>query len=123
MRLSLTICQITGGSAEDGPDGYEPAMIRVSKPSRAMWSIPLTPYMSPAAIGCSVVIARGWPWFSKRQPIAASTASGHPSAEDDDTVTTAPSGTREAASSAVTILGNPIGQGSTATMDGRDWQA
>ena len=26
-----------------------------------MWSMPLMPHMSPAAIGCSVVMLRGWP--------------------------------------------------------------
>ena len=29
------ICQISGGSAEDGPLGYEPATMRASSPGRA----------------------------------------------------------------------------------------
>ena len=45
-------------------------MIRASRPGLAMWSTPLTPHMSPAAIGCSVVRLRGWPDASKRRPIA-----------------------------------------------------
>src|ERR1700683_5477828 len=64
--------------------------------------------MSPAAIGCRVVILRGWPSVSKRAPIAASVASGHPSADEDDTVTMAPSGMRRAASAAETTLGLAI---------------
>ena len=35
--------------------------MRVSRPGLAMWSMPLMPHMSPAAIGCSVVRLRGWP--------------------------------------------------------------
>ena len=73
-----------------------------------MWSMPLMPHMSPAAMGCSVVIARGWPFASKRRPMAASTASGQPRPEEDDTVTTAPSGMSPAASSAVITRGKAI---------------
>src|SRR5580693_5527884 len=43
---------------------------------------------------------RGWPSPSKRSPTALSTASGQPSAEEDETVTIAPSGMRRAASEA-----------------------
>src|ERR1700677_788196 len=64
--------------------------------------------MSPAAIGCRVVILRGWPSASKRAPIAASVASGHPSADEDETVTTAPSGMRRAASLAEMTFGVAI---------------
>src|SRR5580658_2251022 len=70
--------------------------------------MPLTPHMSPAAIGCSVVRLRGWPSASKRAPIASSIASGQPSADDDDTVTIAPSAMRPAASEALRIFGRPI---------------
>src|SRR5215831_418109 len=63
--------------------------------------MPLTPHMSPAAIGCSVVRLRGWPSASNLAPMAASTASGQPSPDDEETVTTAPSGIRWAASEAV----------------------
>src|SRR5690349_21240682 len=66
--------------------------------------MPLTPHMSPAAIGCSVVKLRGWPSASNLAPIAASMASGHPRAEDEETVTMAPSGMRRAASVAVRTL-------------------
>ena len=67
--------------------------------------MPLTPHMSPAAIGCSVVMLRGWPSASKRAPIAASIASGQPSADEDETVTIAPSGMRRAASAAEMTFG------------------
>jgi hypothetical protein len=73
-------------------------MIVDKSPSFAMWSMPFTPYMSPAAMGCSVVRSRGCPSASNRAPMAASIASGQPSADDDDTVTTAPSAIRAAAS-------------------------
>ena len=79
-------------------------MIVESRPSLAMWSTPLIPYMSPAAIGCSVVRFRGCPSASKRAPMAASTLSGQPSPEEEETVTTAPSGIRAAAASAETIF-------------------
>ena len=67
--------------------------------------MPLMPHMSPAAIGCSVVMLRGWPSASKRSPIAASTASGQPSAgrgrdRDDRAV-----GDEAAASAAEMTLG------------------
>ena len=39
------------------------------QPGLAIWSMPLTPHMSPAAIGCSVVRLRGWPSASKRAPM------------------------------------------------------
>src|ERR1700742_3583053 len=64
--------------------------------------------MSPAAIGCRVVMLRGWPSVSNRAPIAASVASGHPSADEDETVTTAPSGMRRAASLAEMTFGLAI---------------
>ena len=79
-------------------------MIVEISPSLAMWSIPLIPYMSPAAIGCSVVRSRGCPSASKRAPIAASTLSGQPSPEEEDTDTTAPSAIRAAAASAEAIF-------------------
>ena len=50
---------------------------------------------------------RGWPSASKRAPIAASVASGHPSPDEEETVTTAPSGMRRAASA----CGNDLGPG------------
>ena len=75
-----------------------------SSPSFAIWSMPLIPYMSPAAIGCSVVRFLGCPSASNRAPIAASTLSGQPSPEDDETVTTAPSAIRAAAASAETTF-------------------
>src|SRR6266849_5789441 len=71
--------------------------------------MPLTPHMSPAAIGCNVVRLRGWPWVSKRVPIAARTASGQPKADEDETVTIAPSGMSSAASLAASTLGLAIG--------------
>ena len=70
----------------------------------AIWSTPLIPYMSPAAIGCSVVRFRGCPSASNRAPIAASILSGHPSPEEEETVTTAPSAIRAAAASGETIF-------------------
>ena len=86
------------------PTGRTPPCTRARSPSCAMWSMPLTPYMSPAAIGCSVVRPRGWPSDRNRSPMAASTRSGQPSAEDDDTVTTAPSAIRAAAACDDTTL-------------------
>ena len=53
--------------------------MRVSRPGLAMWSMPLMPYMSPAAIGFSVVRLRGAPSSSKRSPMAFNTRSGQPS--------------------------------------------
>ena len=85
-------------------------MIRASSPGRARWSMPLMPHMSPAAIGCSVVMLRGWPEASKRRPMAASVASGQPRPEAADTVRTAPSGISAAASSTVMTLGNGMRQ-------------
>src|SRR5262245_53418605 len=69
-----------------------------------MWSMPLMPYMSPAAIGCKVVISRGWPVAAKRAPMAASTASGQPRPLDEETDTVMPSPIRPAASSAETTF-------------------
>ena len=63
-------------------------MIFFSRPFLAMWSMPLMPLMSPAAIGCSVVRSRGWPVASKRSPIAFSIRSGQPRPLDDETETT-----------------------------------
>ena len=79
--------------------------MRARQPGLAIWSTPLTPHMSPAAIGCNVVRFRGWPSVSKRAPSAASVASGQPSPDDDDTVTTAPSGIRRAAAAAERMRG------------------
>src|SRR5882757_3414220 len=63
--------------------------------------MPAMPHMSPAAIGCNVVRLRGWPVSAKRAPIPASAASGQPSPLEDETVTTASSAMRSAASRAV----------------------
>src|SRR5690349_5745282 len=63
--------------------------------------MPSMPHMSPAAIGCSVVRLRGWPVSAKRAPIPARAASGQPSPLEDETVTTASSAIRSAASRAV----------------------
>src|SRR6516162_17482 len=104
MASPEIIFQIAGGSAEEGPEGYEPARTLARQPGFAMWSMPLTPHMSPAAIGCSVVKLRGCPSASNLAPTAASMASGQPSAEDEEIVTMAPSGIRRAASVAVKIL-------------------
>jgi hypothetical protein len=82
--------------------------MRASSPGRARWSMPLTPHMSPAAIGCSVVSDFGWPEASKRRPIAARTASGQPRPEEEETVTIASSGIRAAASSAVRTRGKDM---------------
>src|SRR3954469_10497803 len=62
--------------------------------------MPLTPYMSPAAIGWIVVRFRGCPTLPKCSPMAASIASGHPSPLEELTVTTASSGISAAASAA-----------------------
>ena len=70
--------------------------------------MPLTPHMSPAAIGCSVVMLRGWPSASKRAPIAASVASGQPRPDEEETVTMAPSGMSRAASLAEMTFGLAI---------------
>ena len=85
-----------------GPAGVGAGDDVASRPSLARWSTPLIPYMSPAAIGCSVVRSRGCPSASNRAPMAASTLSGQPSAEEEETVTTAPSGMRAAAASGET---------------------
>src|SRR5437773_8908536 len=66
--------------------------------------MPRIPYMSPAAIGCSVVRLCGWPSRAKRLPSAASSLSGQPSPLDELTVTTSPSRTSCAARSAETTL-------------------
>src|SRR5438034_9431796 len=63
--------------------------------------MPSMPHMSPAAIGCRVVRLRGWPVSANRAPIPASAASGQPSPLEDETVTTASSAIRSAASRAV----------------------
>src|SRR3954463_10435770 len=94
---------MAGCGIEEGPLGEEPAITFASRPGFARWSTPLTPYMSPAAIGCRVVRLRGWPSASNRAPMAASTASGQPRPLDELTVTTAPSGTGPAASAAASI--------------------
>ena len=83
--------QIAGIGSDDGPLGYEPARMRASKPGRAMWSMPLMPYMSPAAIGLMAVRLRGVAVRSKRSPSAASTASGQPRPLDELMLTTSPS--------------------------------
>src|ERR1700722_14928494 len=74
--------------------------------------------MSPAAIGCSVVMFRGWPSASKRSPTAFNTASGHPRADEEETVTMAPSGIRRAASAAEMTFCRAI-LISNAQVDGR----
>src|SRR4051812_4036106 len=63
--------------------------------------MPLMPYMSPAAIGLSVVRLRGAPSASKRSPMACNTLSGHPRPLDELMETTASSGMSAAACSAV----------------------
>ena len=64
-----------------------------------MWSIPNTPYISPAAIGCRVVRPLGVPVVEKRSPMARKVASGHPNALDELIDMTLPFGIRVAASS------------------------
>src|ERR1051325_7447791 len=66
-----------------------------------MWSMPLMPYMSPAAIGFSVVRLRGASSRSKRAPMAASTLSGQPRPLDELMMTTSPSRINAAAWAAV----------------------
>src|SRR5258706_2599740 len=63
--------------------------------------MPAMPHMSPAAIGCRVVRLRGCPVSAKRAPIPARAASGQPSPLEEETVTTASSAMRSAASRAV----------------------
>src|SRR5882724_1341214 len=63
--------------------------------------MPAMPHMSPAAIGCRVVRLRGRPVSANRAPIPASAASGQPSPLEDETVITASSAIRSAASRAV----------------------
>src|SRR6476619_4500737 len=92
---------MSGGSSFELPEGYEPASTRRNWPGRHRWSMPLMPYMSPAAIGCSVVRFAGEPVSSYRSPIAFSTASGQPSPDEDETVMTAESSIRWAASAAL----------------------
>ena len=60
--------------------------------------MPLIPDMSPAAIGWIVVSRLGEPVASKRSPMPCSTRSGHPSPDDELTVTTASSAISAAAS-------------------------
>ena len=98
----VIIAQMAGIGRCDPPDGYDPPITRESKPSCARCSMPLTPYISPAAIGCSIVRSRGWPVARKWSPIAAIILSGQPKADDDDTVTTAPSLICAAATAGVT---------------------
>ena len=50
---------MAGIGRDDGPEGKDPAITRARRPGLARWSIPLIPYMSPAAMGCSVVSPRG----------------------------------------------------------------
>jgi hypothetical protein len=88
-----------GGSNDEGPLGYDPAIIFEIKPFLEIWSIPLTPYISPAAIGLIAVIFFGEDSLSNLSPIAFSTKSGHPRAEDEEMVTTAPSSISFAADS------------------------
>ena len=87
---------------DDGPAGYEPPMIRFSRPGLARWFEPSSPSdISPELMACSEVMSRGCPVASKCAPIAASTFSGSPIADEDETETVAPSGIRAAACSAV----------------------
>ena len=81
---------MSGGSNDDGPLGKEPAITFESKPPLEIWSIPLTPYMSPAAIGLMTVRFFGDDSLSNLSPIALSTKSGHPRAEEDEIVMTDP---------------------------------
>src|ERR1700675_3230243 len=57
------------------------------------------PYMSPAAIGWSVVNSRGRPFSRKCFPMARKEASGQPKPLEELTVTTAPSAIKEPISS------------------------
>src|SRR6266542_4668726 len=84
-------------------------MTRDSRPGRATWSIPRMPYMSPAAIGWTVVSPTGAPSSANRSPMPRSAVSGHPRPDDDDTVTVAPSGIRSAAARAVSTGTSRIG--------------
>src|SRR5437868_252024 len=58
------------------------------------------PYTSPAAIGWTIVSARGAPVAAKRSPMARRTASGQPRPLDELTVMVAPSGISAAAAAA-----------------------
>jgi hypothetical protein len=73
-------------------------MTRFRSPSCARWLIPSMPNMSPAAMGCNVVIPAGSPSTVNRSPTPLSTASGHPRPLDELTETTAPLGIFRAAS-------------------------
>ena len=59
MWLPWISCRISGGSSLEPPEGYEPPSTRRSWPGRHRWSMPLMPYMSPAAIGWIVVRPAG----------------------------------------------------------------
>ncbi len=83
---------------------YDPAITRANKPAFARCSMPLTPNISPAAIGCSVVKLRGDCSRSNRSPKAFKTASGQHSPEDEFTATTMPSLMRATACSAEIFL-------------------
>ena len=54
-------------------------MTRLISPGRAMWSMPSTPYMSPAAIGCTMVRSRGLAGL--REPLADAGEDGVGAAE------------------------------------------
>src|ERR1700719_2144226 len=71
-------------------------MTRLKRPDRARWSIPAMPYISPAAIGCMTVRARGSPICVTRSPMARSNVSGHPKPLDALTVMVASLGIRAA---------------------------
>ena len=90
--------------------------MRASRPGLAMWSMPLMPHMSPAAIGCSVVRSRGW-LRSRRSGARSPRARrpGQPSPLEDETVTTAPSGI----SAGGLVGGDDAGKGHPSAPPGR----
>ncbi len=96
--------RILGGSNDEGPLGYDPPITRASSPGSARWSMPLMPYMSPAAIGITSVRPRGRPLARKRSPSACNVRSGVLRPDDELTATTAPSGIAATASSKLTTL-------------------
>lgn len=65
--------------------------MRLSNPGLAIWSTPLVPNMSPAAMGWIVVKPRGEAVASNRSPQAARMASGQPNPLDELAATVAPS--------------------------------
>jgi hypothetical protein len=88
------------GRGDEGRGVGEPPMMRAGSPGRAMWSSPVVPKTSPAAMGWIVVILRGVPVASKRAPRAARTASGQQSPLEELSATTALPGIAATASTA-----------------------